>query len=77
MRKFNWISSILVFILALVASICYWYFVITGYSFGGVYPVVGAFVSIHGALIGIVLWQYLEYKGLSFMEWWTKITKKK
>ena len=71
------LSSIFTFILALIACISFWYFVLTGYNFGGIYPIVGAAIAIHGALGGIILWQYLEYKGLLFIEWWDKIFKRK
>ena len=76
MKLFRWITSILVFIFILFSSIYYWYLIYVGWNFGSLYAIIGAFIAIHFALIAIVLWQYLEYNELSFIEWWIRIFKK-
>lgn len=56
------ISSIFIFILSLIATIAFWYFIYTDY-YDNWYPLVGHLISAHGALIAIIFWEYLEFKG--------------
>mgnify|MGYP001331734273 CR=1 FL=1 len=67
-RKFNIITSILTFILALGASVVFWVFIYRGDVYDSWYPLIGHFVASHGALIGIVIWEYLRITGKSFRE---------
>jgi glucan phosphoethanolaminetransferase (alkaline phosphatase superfamily) len=68
---FNWVTSIIVGVFSLIGIIAFWYFIYQGDVYDNWYPLVGHFVSAHGAFIGIVLWQYLEVKGRSFSEQWS------
>ena len=59
---FDSITSVLVFIFALIASITFWVFIARGDVFDNWYPLVGMLVASHGALIGIIYYEYLKYK---------------
>jgi len=61
MVKFD-ISSILIFIFSLFASIVFWVFIAKGDVYDNWYPLVGHLVASHGALIGIIYWEYLKNK---------------
>ena len=61
---FNNIGSLLTFLFSLFAVIMFWKFVADGDVFDNWYPLVGSFVASHGALVGIVLWQYSTAKDL-------------
>lgn len=65
------ISSVLTFILALFAVGAFWKFIIDGDVFDNWYPLVGSFIAAHGALIGIILWQYLNVKKITFSDQWS------
>lgn len=67
----NNVSSILTFILAVCAVGAFWKFIADGDVFDNWYPLVGAFIASHGALIGILLWQYLNVKKRTFAEQWS------
>lgn len=67
----NNVSSVLTFLLALLAVGMFWKFVTDGDVFDSWYPLVGSFIASHGALIGIVLWQYLNVKKRTFSEQWS------
>jgi hypothetical protein len=55
----NLVTSILIFIISLFASILFWIFLSKG-VYDNWYPLVGHLVASHGALIGILLW-YFKY----------------
>jgi hypothetical protein len=61
---FNNTGSLITFLFSLFTVIMFWKFVADGDVFDNWYPLVGSFVASHGALIGIVLWQYFNTKDL-------------
>ena len=59
MNLFNKVTSIIGIIFALFATIAFWYFIYNG-TYDNWYPLLGHGISAHGALIGLIFWQYLE-----------------
>lgn len=76
-NKFNSATSLITFILALIATIAFWYFIYLGDVYDNWYPLIGHAISAHGALIGIVLWQYLQNKKITFIDWISTIFNRK
>jgi len=72
MKKFNRVSSIIVFILGLIGSISFWVFIVQGDVFEDWYPLVSMFVSTHSALIGVIFYEIMRYTGKSFKELFKK-----
>lgn len=69
---FDRVISLLIFIFGLIASITFWVFIAKGNVFEGWYPLVGMFVSSHGALIGIIIYEIMHHTGKSFIELFKK-----
>lgn len=73
LNPFDRVTSLFVFIFSLIASITFWVFIARGDVFDHWYPLVGMLVASHGAFFGIILYEYLHYKELSFAEWWSNV----
>ena len=65
---FGKLSSLFVFLFSLSGIIAFWVFISRGDVYDNWYPLVGHFVAAHGAFIGIILYEYLNYKKLTFRE---------
>ena len=65
---FGKLSSLFVFLFSLSGIIAFWVFISRGGVYDNWYPLVGHFVAAHGAFIGIILYEYLNYKKLTFRE---------
>lgn len=73
---FDRLTSVLIFILSLAGIIAFWTFIARGDVYDNWYPLVGHCVSAHGAFIGIILYEYLNAKEMTFRQLWRKIFKK-
>jgi hypothetical protein len=62
LKFFDNITSVLVFLFSLFASITFWVFIIKGDVFDHWYPLVGMLVASHGALIGIIVYEWQKFK---------------
>lgn len=78
-KIFDRITSVFVLLFSLFVIIVFWYFIYKGDVYDNWYPLVGHFVAAHGAFIGIIFYEWLNYKERSAREqfniWGSKIKK--
>lgn len=75
-KLFNMGTTIFTALFSFVAIVAFWYFIYRGDVYDNWYPLVGHFIAAHGAFFGVIIWQILENKGISFSEWIKSILEK-